>query len=109
MQDVVNIWGFRRAVYASIAGRSYAAVFDEWDNCLGGSCDTIQQLLGRLQECRAIARREVSAVASTYAFERRYELIYACSPEVLKRLGIALEPKESPTEPNSMESVNSRA
>ncbi len=86
VHDVHNIWGFRRAVYATVEGRGYAAVFDEWDNCLGGSCEAVEALVSALRSCTLLASRESTTVSPGYAVERRVELVYRCDDEAYGRV-----------------------
>ena len=80
VQDVEDIWSYRRAVYAETPEGMFIAAFDGFGNCLGGSCDEISRVMKLLESgsCREVFRRVVSDWADRFFSERIVEYIYSC-------------------------------
>ena len=85
-RGVRDIWSFRSEVTVRVAGRSFTAVYDALDNCLGGSCTTVDRLLEALQGCRLLAERKPGATVTVYAAEEVVERLYSCPRSLVERV-----------------------
>jgi hypothetical protein len=84
IQDVENIWGVRRALYLYLNERMLAAVYDTFDNCLGGSCGRVERIVGLLERCEQEHVEVIRDVVSEYFAERVREVTYICPDNVGK-------------------------
>ncbi|MET1101793.1 MAG: hypothetical protein ABWW69_04880 [Pyrodictiaceae archaeon] len=78
VQDVEDIWSYRRAIYVEARGRRYVAAYDGLGNCLGGSCENIARILSMLVNCKLIASRVLSDWADQFFSEKITEYFYLC-------------------------------
>ncbi len=79
VQDVENIWGYRRALYIESPDGSLAAAYDSLGNCLGGSCEEVERVLSRVrEECVEEGSRVLRDFVGEYFAERTVEYSYIC-------------------------------
>ncbi len=85
VRGIQGLWGFRGEVTIAVKGRSFTAAYDAMDNCLGGSCKEVEELLNMLGDCRLVVERRPEPLATVYALEESVERVYECPDELVEK------------------------
>jgi len=81
VEELYNIWGYRRSVRIETPRGVYVAAYDEWDNCLGGSCRVTEEIIESLEECERLFTEVLEEYETPSVAGRRYRTVYECPKE----------------------------
>jgi len=81
VEEFFNIWGYRASVRVETPRGVYVAAYDEWDNCLGGSCREVERILDLLKGCERLFTEMLEEYETPSVSGRRYRTVYECPEE----------------------------
>ncbi|MEB2837002.1 MAG: hypothetical protein GSR80_001494 [Desulfurococcales archaeon] len=82
VEEAITYWGYRKSVRVETPRGGLVAAFDEWENCLGGSCRGVEEVLESLDNCT----RLFAELLEEDELGVKYRVVYEC-PEAALRLG----------------------